>query len=310
MRESLKISVITCFYNAEKYVVEFVRNIEKQVYRNFELILVNDGSTDHGEELLTCLLNEYENIIYLSQENAGPGPARNLGLVHATGEYIYYLDIDDMLVPDALQELADIAIKTNADIITFNSQDCDEEFSEFYDNSYKSRNLSAGNYNAEDFIRITMASGKFHTAVWLCLFNRKFLLKANNPFLPIIHEDCIYIIRNMLSSKTVYYYDEILHWRRLVTTSITHKHITKKRIEDTMIVLKDADSIYRENKNKSMRKALNKWNHFCCNQMLTVTLNSQYRLEYRAKNLAYLVRHIYLMDLKCVVKLVILLFKR
>ena len=101
-----KISVITPVYNGEKYLRETAESLINQTFKDWEWVVINDGSKDHTAEIL----NEYENDLRLRvihQTNAGEASARNNGLNHALGEYIGFLDADDLYTPNALGDLSD-----------------------------------------------------------------------------------------------------------------------------------------------------------------------------------------------------------
>ena len=101
-----KISVIVPVYNVENYLERCVESILHQTYTNFELILINDGSTDSSGKICDDLANQYENIKVYHIENAGVSNARNLGIQLATGAWITFIDSDDFVTNDYLATLA------------------------------------------------------------------------------------------------------------------------------------------------------------------------------------------------------------
>ena len=100
-----KISVIVPTYNRADLVRLTIDSVLSQLYRNFELVVVDDGSTDHTKEVVGEYL-DLPNFTYLYQENSGRSVARNHGLAIAKGEYVMFLDSDDILAEDAIQNLA------------------------------------------------------------------------------------------------------------------------------------------------------------------------------------------------------------
>ena len=101
-----KISVIVPVYNVEAYLERCVESILHQTYTNFELILINDGSTDSSGKICDHLSNQYENIKVYHIENAGVSNARNMGIQLATGAWITFIDSDDFVTNDYLATLA------------------------------------------------------------------------------------------------------------------------------------------------------------------------------------------------------------
>ena len=111
------ISVIVPVYNVEKYLVECLESVLKQTYRNLEIILVNDGSTDNSGEICQEYANKYPQIKYMHQKNSGVSVARNNGLEMANGEYIMFVDSDDFLQDDAIGNLVG-CISGDIDIVS------------------------------------------------------------------------------------------------------------------------------------------------------------------------------------------------
>lgn len=110
--EALLVSVIIPVYNAERHLKECLDSCLEQTLEQIEIICVNDGSTDHTEEILNQYAKEYLNMIILHQENQGAGVARNLGIEHARGQYITFMDLDDYYPnKDALKKLYDAAVR-------------------------------------------------------------------------------------------------------------------------------------------------------------------------------------------------------
>lgn len=112
-----KISVIVPIYNAELYLDRCLKSIINNTYRNLEIICINDGSTDTSLNILESYKENDSRIIVISQENRGVSSARNKGLEIATGEYISFVDADDMIHPKFFTCLMSIMIESDADIV-------------------------------------------------------------------------------------------------------------------------------------------------------------------------------------------------
>lgn len=100
-----KVSVIVPVYNNEAYVEKCLRSVMQQTYANLEIIVINDGSTDKSGEIIRQLSVEDSRIILLNQENCGVSAARNRGLDAVTGEYLTFIDGDDYVSPDYIENL-------------------------------------------------------------------------------------------------------------------------------------------------------------------------------------------------------------
>lgn len=111
------ISVIVPVYNVEQYLERCVSSILNQTYRKFELILINDGSTDECPKICERYAQIDNRIIVVHKENGGLSDARNVGLQIAKGEYITFVDSDDLIAPNALQLLISYSVNYNSDIV-------------------------------------------------------------------------------------------------------------------------------------------------------------------------------------------------
>lgn len=114
---SIKISVIIPVYNVEKYLSKCLDSVLQQDFDSYEIVAVNDGSTDLCSEILKEYSLKNEKIIVVEQENKGLGGARNTGIETATGEYLLFLDSDDAIKPETLSGLYQDAIQNQADIV-------------------------------------------------------------------------------------------------------------------------------------------------------------------------------------------------
>ena len=97
------VSIIIPVYNVEKYVQACLESIAAQTYTNLEVIIVDDGSTDSSGKICEAFCGQDNRFQYIRQTNQGAGIARNTGIRHSTGQYIMYVDSDDILLPDAVQ---------------------------------------------------------------------------------------------------------------------------------------------------------------------------------------------------------------
>ena len=121
MCNNVKVSVIIPVYNVELYLRECLDTVVNQTLKEIEIIIINDGSTDNSGEIIKKYENEYSNIISITQENHGLGNARNQGLNCAKGEFIYFMDSDDKIEIDMLEQLYTMAIEQNLEMILFDA---------------------------------------------------------------------------------------------------------------------------------------------------------------------------------------------
>lgn len=105
MKDAYLISVVVPVYNAEKFLKRSIESVVNQGYENIELILVNDGSVDNSEAICNQYALADKRIKVISQENRGPAAARNTGVRHATGDFVFFLDADDFIDNKAFEIL-------------------------------------------------------------------------------------------------------------------------------------------------------------------------------------------------------------
>jgi glycosyltransferase involved in cell wall biosynthesis len=103
----MKFSIITPCYNAQNYIEQMILSVQAQSYKNFELIIINDGSIDESLAIIEEFKQTDSRIILINQKNSGkPSIVRNVGIKQATGEILCFLDSDDTMLPEKLQEVA------------------------------------------------------------------------------------------------------------------------------------------------------------------------------------------------------------
>lgn len=117
----MKVSMIIPVYNLENYILHTLRSCVDQdlLEEEYEIICVNDGSSDESEKRIRDFASEHKNVRYCCQENAGVSSARNKGLDLAAGEYIWFIDGDDLIEPNCLARLYQQANEARADIVWF-----------------------------------------------------------------------------------------------------------------------------------------------------------------------------------------------
>lgn len=140
-----EISVIVTCYNEGKYVGECLDSLVGQTFKDFEVIAVNDGSSDNSPKIIKTYAGKYNNIKFIDQPNRGIVAARNNGIAASSGKYIFPLDGDDKISPDCLAKL-DRAMKDGkGDIITFRVYRFGTENTEMFLRQPTLFNMSAGN---------------------------------------------------------------------------------------------------------------------------------------------------------------------
>jgi glycosyltransferase involved in cell wall biosynthesis len=109
--DKLLISIIIPVYNAEKYIKRCLLSVQNQTYQNLEIIIINDGSQDQSVNICQEIAKKDSRISFYSQNNKGVSSARNYGLKLATGDYVYFLDSDDYIIPTCIEKLVSVLKK-------------------------------------------------------------------------------------------------------------------------------------------------------------------------------------------------------
>ena len=112
-----KVSIIIPVYNNEKYVEKCIRSVMNQTFRDLEILVIDDGSTDKSGEILDHLAAEDKRIRLFHQENSGVAAARNKGLDSATGEYFTFVDGDDYIASDYIEKLHTCAVEKGVKMV-------------------------------------------------------------------------------------------------------------------------------------------------------------------------------------------------
>ena len=128
----MKISVIIPVYNVEKYLRKCLDSLVNQTFKDFEVILVNDGSTDSSQSIIDEYKGKYPFIKSFTKENGGMSSARNLGLDNAVGEYIAFVDSDDYVEIFFLEKLYNRAIETESDVVICDYYGLNEEEKRYF----------------------------------------------------------------------------------------------------------------------------------------------------------------------------------
>ena len=257
----LKVSVIIPVYNVENYLEECLDSIINQTLKDIEIICINDGSTDNSLEILNDYASKDSRIKVLTQENKGLSATRNHGLKLAEGEYIYFMDSDDILELTALEELYGISKNDEeCDIVIFKLinfyDDSNEKFiSNYYEmeflRKFKNKYFSYKDVGIKIFDVAVSIPGKF--------FKRDLLHDLTFPE-GLIFEDNLFFTEAFLKSKKMYFYDKHLYNRRIRDKSITQtptiKFADSITIINKMIELTKEFDVYDTYKVKLFEKKM------------------------------------------------------
>lgn len=192
------ISVIIPVYNGENYIRKAIDSVLNQTYKNFEIIVVNDGSKDKTSQIVSDYIKNNQQIKLINQENKGVSSARNEGIVSSSGDYIAFLDSDDEFDATFLEKTLDSIKKAESDI-------CVAHFFKQCPSSTK--------YNQKDGVRLCIEDNPLIFACHGKLYKAS-SLKANNIYFPKgvqAHEDSFFVFNCFVNGLTMVHLNERLY---------------------------------------------------------------------------------------------------
>ena len=230
-----KLSVIVPIYNVEKYIRDSVLSIYRQDLsdENFEVILVNDGTEDNSLERINDICTLHNNLFIINQENQGLSCARNTGLLYAKGEYVLFLDSDDLLAEGSVAPLLELAISSDVDLLV-------ADFLKLSDAgilNYKRTNeelcgvLKSG---TQLFLEDLDPNQNY---VWRTIYKREFLLQNELRFIPgICYEDIPFTPECYLKAHVCLRVNSVLYLYRIGHSSITSNMDKNKAMDLNKVI--------------------------------------------------------------------------
>lgn len=204
-------SIVVPVYNVQDFLEEAIESLLVQTYKNFEIILVNDGSTDSSGEICRKYKEENNQIILIEQENKGLSEARNVGMKKASGKYIYFFDSDDILSKNSLYDWYNIFKDKSVDIIVFEGQPFGLKNANFkykrssihYDKVLSSKKVI---YDSKLDLTYTPSA---------CLYVIKKEMLSSHCFYPrITHEDELFYVQLMIGRELKTYVSPVAYFKR------------------------------------------------------------------------------------------------
>ena len=226
------ISFIVPVYNTELYLEECLDSLLNQdiSHNEYEIICVNDGSKDSSLDILNKYALAHSNIYVIDQQNSGVSVARNVGLEHANGDYIWFIDSDDLIKENCLNELKTIISIGEYDRIIINSKTF---------------------INTDDLLTTLNESWK-NSVVWRSIFKKEFLNSNKLRYYPglVFGEDALYLFECLRCSPKTLETDLLIYYHRVVAESASNNNsqaFSKKRTQSTLTEAKIVQQYYERN---------------------------------------------------------------
>ncbi|MDD3198581.1 MAG: glycosyltransferase [Eubacteriales bacterium] len=253
-----KVSVIIPVYNTAGYLESALLSVVNQTLKEIELIIINDGSTDNSWLIIEEFQKKDPRIKYYYQVNQGQSVARNKGLDNAIGDYVYFMDSDDILEKNALEICYQRCKTDNLDFCFFDADVFSEDGSTLqwdYIRTGKMTEQLLQGYEAMDKL---FTIGRFRVAPWLLFIRKEFIEESRLRFFPgIIHEDELFTTKLFVEAKSVALIPHILFHRRVRPNSTMTKKFSRRNAEGYLKVIEEL-RLYSANISQNKKVLINR----------------------------------------------------
>lgn len=222
----MEISIVIPVYNKAEYIGDCLNSLLRQDFADFEIVCVDDGSTDNSGALCDQQAADDNRIRVIHTENGGVTAARRKGVEAARGKYIVFVDADDMLLPDALKTLHKAITGTNADEVIATYKD---QYGQTHDSGFR------GEQPCEPLVRNLLAVKNSFCVLWGIIFRKELLDGCLNAPREIVErEDSLMQIKCLMKSPTVHFIPQAVY--------LHYEDMPNSRVEDLrMIRIYDAE---------------------------------------------------------------------
>lgn len=244
------VSIIIPIYNVEKYLERCLSSIKKQDFCDFEVIMVDDGSSDGSGKIAQKFAEKDSRFILYTHENLGTSETRNFALRQSRGEYISFIDSDDYIAPNFISSLYYAAKNSNSDVTMCG-------FSIHYEQNGKikpMKSLKAGEYSKDEAMGLLLRDKEIRFFIWNKLWRTE-LIKVNNiTFRDMYYEDILFCttVFNMINKLTAIDLSGYFYSRR--TKTFLEQSMSDRRINDYIYTVEylrnflEKNSIYEKYK--------------------------------------------------------------
>lgn len=238
----MELSIIVPVYNVKDYLQRCVESVIKQDYSDYEMVLVNDGSTDGSGELCDELAERDKHIRVIHKKNGGLSSARNAGLEEAKGKYIMLLDSDDWIEVGCLQKFSEL-FPNNYDLIMGRAWTIDDDGNKKDKITYR---IPTGLYRVSDSLA-DLTAGEVSFCSPFYIYRTDYVNKHSLRFLEgILHEDELWMPIALLNAETIYISDIYFYYHYIRKGSIMHSGNYQRSAESTITVCRILNEEFRK----------------------------------------------------------------
>lgn len=245
---SIKFSVIVPVYNVQDYLEQCIKSIALQSYTNFEMIVIDDGSTDQSGKICDEMAERFRMIRVIHQKNAGLSAARNAGMAVATGDYILFVDSDDYIGFSSLEKFSKLIGNEGQDPDVIAGIACavlESGKMEEYKHPTGLESVTSG----QRFLSEAIRQNTFLPCAQFYVYKREFLCEQQLSFFDgILHEDELWAVQVLLKAQKVKLANFRFYFYRIRQGSITRQKNKRKNAEDLLFVCKTLDKLCQKYK--------------------------------------------------------------
>lgn len=280
-------SFIIPVYNVEKYLERCIDSILNQSYENFEIILINDGSTDNSGIICDQYASLDSRIVVFHSENKGLSEARNKGIELSQGKYIIFLDSDDYWISDKLGDIAEICSKDDLDVVVYNYEIYDESIGKVVtEKAIDFKNETSKVMNGENYLNNVLNQNPLYGwYAWFYVIRKDMLIKSKLIFKTNIkYEDMDLMYKVILAAKKISVIDEsILRYIVERVGSITYNINIHTEKDKLYVVKNNIKCIENLNINEELRRKLT--NNMSCSYYSSLILCNRIKNREERKEL-------------------------
>lgn len=286
-----KVSVIVPVYNVENYLEKCLNSLLTQTFEEFEVICIDDGSTDHSGRILQSFSKKDNRIRLISQSNQGISVARNVGIEEARGDYLYFVDSDDYLEKNTLEILYSQSVIDKLDILYFNSElEFEDDIIKNKFQLYRERFDRKQSYpyilNGKEMFSLMYQNNDFRINLPFQFIRREFITDNHLYFLVDLScEDVLFSFVAMLKANRVSHIDKALYHRLIRSNSLmTEEDKGIKIIAGWMIcyarmIQAVMEMNFSEEEANSITIYLNRFQNKALSQYLELTEREKYHVQ-------------------------------
>ena len=219
------ISIIVPVYNTSKYLERCLNSLINQTYKNIEILIVNDGSTDNSLEICKNYQKKDKRVIILDKKNSGPSLTREYGFKHSKGEYLMFVDSDDWVDLDYCEYLLDLIKKANADVAS-----C----SYYINNSRINEEELLIELKKEEIIKNYLSYSYIKGCVWNKIYKKSIIKSKYFAGDLKTAEDILFTCNVIINSKKLICSTVPKYHYNVSNISITRSNVTKKNLDDKL----------------------------------------------------------------------------